>query len=76
MKRNTILKIINPLLAVLVLSQILTGMLGDNLPHEAFELLHEGGGYALAVVAALHLALNWNWVKSTYFKRRTAPPAK
>lgn len=76
MKRNTMLKIINPLLAVLVLSQILTGMFSDTLPYKAFEILHEGGGYALAVVATLHLALNWNWVKSTYFKRRTAPAAK
>lgn len=72
MKRNDVLKIINPLLALLVINQITTGLLADDLPHEVFETLHEAGGYALAVVAGLHLILNWNWVKSTYFKRKPA----
>jgi len=74
MKRITLLKIVNPILALLVVSQILTGLLGDSLPHEAFEILHKDGGFVLAGVAALHLFLNWNWVKANYFKKR-APSA-
>lgn len=72
MKRNSMLKIVNPILGVLVVSQILTGVFGHSLPYEAFEILHQGGGYLLAVTAALHLILNWNWVKANYFKRRPA----
>jgi hypothetical protein len=74
MKRNTMLKIVNPILGLLVINQILTGLLGETLPREAFEIMHEDGGFVLAGVAALHLILNWNWVKANYFKR--APAAK
>ncbi|MFA7257815.1 MAG: hypothetical protein WC047_09605 [Kiritimatiellales bacterium] len=69
MKRNTMLKILNPILGILVINQILTGIFAETLPHEAFEVMHEGGGFLLAGVAALHLILNWNWVKANFFKR-------
>jgi len=69
MKRNSILKIVNPVLGILVANQILTGLFSGALPYEAFEILHQGGGYLLAVTAVLHLILNWNWVKANYFKR-------
>ena len=38
MKRNTMLKIVNPVLGVLVISQILTGLLAETLPPKAFEI--------------------------------------
>jgi hypothetical protein len=75
MKRSTVLKVINPVLAVLMISQMFSGFFGGALPHEAFEILHEGGGIALAILVLLHLILNWNWVKATYFKR-AAPATK
>jgi hypothetical protein len=74
MKRNTMLKIVNPVLGVLFINQILTGVFGGSLSREAFEILHEDGGFLLAIVAALHLILNWSWVKANFFKR--APAAK
>ena len=74
MKRNTMLKIVNPILGLLVVNQILTGVFGQSLSREAFEILHKDGGFVFAAVAALHLILNWNWVKANYFKR--APAAK
>jgi hypothetical protein len=52
-----------------------SGFFSGALPHEAFEILHEGGGIALAILVLLHLILNWNWVKATYFKR-AAPATK
>ena len=70
MKRNTVLKIMNPILGLLLLNQVLTAIFHAGLSHEAFEILHEGGGYVLAVGIALHLFLNWNWVKTSYFKKR------
>lgn len=71
MTRNTMLKIINPILGVLLVNQILSGFLYDVLPHEAFEIMHEDGGIAFTIVAVLHLILNWNWVKKTFFKSRS-----
>ena len=74
MKRNTMLKILNPILGVLIINQILSGVFGRSLSREAFEILHKDGGFLLAAVAAIHLILNWNWVKANFFKR--APAAK
>ncbi|MEI8206956.1 MAG: hypothetical protein WCG03_08775 [Kiritimatiellales bacterium] len=74
MKRNTMLKIVNPVLAVLFINQILTGVFGGSLSGEAFEILHEDAGFVLAAVATLHLILNWSWVKANFFKR--TPGAK
>jgi len=69
MTRTTALKIVNPVLGVLVFSQVLSGLLGAALPPDAFETLHEGGGILLGIVALLHLALNWNWVRATYARK-------
>ena len=69
MTRYSVLKVINPILALLLLNQLLTGLLADKLSHEAFEILHEGGGIILAITATLHLALNWNWVKGAFFSK-------
>lgn len=69
MKKNTVLKILNPIMGLLVLNQALTGLLRDALPYDAFEMLHEGGGPALVAVIALHVFLNWNWIRATYFKK-------
>jgi hypothetical protein len=78
MNRNTMLKILNPLLGLLVLNQILTGLLADELfkiSPKAFSILHAGGGLVLTVVVIVHVILNWNWIKATYFKKRV-PAAK
>lgn len=68
MKRNTMLKILNPILGVLIVNQILSALFSDALPHEAFEIMHEGGGFVLATGILLHVILNWNWVKANYFR--------
>lgn len=66
MKRNTALKILNPILAVLVLTQLVTGLSGASLPHEVFEVMHGGGALLLAAGILLHVALNANWIKANY----------
>ncbi len=70
MKKNTALKILNPIMGVLVVNQALTGMLSDAIPYKAFEMLHEGGGPVFVAAVVLHVILNWNWVKTAYFKKR------
>lgn len=64
MKRNSVLKILNPILALLFLNQILAGLFHQSLPRNVFEILHQGGGIILAVATLLHVILNWNWVKA------------
>jgi len=63
-KRNSVLKILNPVLALLFLNQILVGLFSRSLPHDAFEILHKGGGMILAMATLLHVILNWRWVKA------------
>lgn len=72
MKRNTMLKILNPILGILLVNQIVTGLLNDSISHETFETLHKPGGIVLTIAIALHVFLNWNWIKANFFKRRPA----
>lgn len=66
MKRNSVLKIVNPILGLLLLNQVAVGLLHDILSHKTFEVLHQGGGIVLTVVAAVHVVLNWNWIKVNF----------
>lgn len=70
MKRNTALKILNPVLVLLFGLQLSTGFGRASLSREAFVALHMYGAYALATAALLHLGLNWNWVQANYWKRK------
>ncbi len=70
MNRNTMLKILNPLLILLLVNQMLTGMFGRSMSREAFQLFHKGGGVVLAAALVLHIILNWTWIRATYLKRR------
>jgi len=74
MKRATALKVLNPILAVVVANQIVTGLSRETIPYETFEVMHGGGGILVAVAVVLHVVLNWNWVKATYLKK--SRPAK
>ena len=66
MKRNLAHKILNPVLAVLLAGQVLSGLFRHQLPRGFFGPFHEVVGIALAVAVLLHLVLNWNWVKANY----------
>ncbi len=68
MKRKTQLKLLNPVLALIVIIQYLTGLFHDQFDHETFEILHLGGAILLAVIIMIHLFLNWNWVQVNFLK--------
>lgn len=77
MTKNSVLKIINPILGILLVNQALTGIFADKIfarSPEAFEVLHEGGGYLFAALCVLHVILNWAWVKANFFRKK--PVAK
>ena len=72
MKRNVALKILNPILALLILNQFVTAMASDAMSHDAFEVLHEEGGMVLFAVVLLNVILNWNWIRASYFRGKAS----
>jgi membrane-bound ClpP family serine protease len=68
MDKNTTLKIVNPVLAVLILNQPFSGLLYSLTDWDAFETMHIGGGILLLLVAGIHLMLNWKWVQMNFFE--------
>jgi len=69
MKKNTALKILNPILLVLFVSQAITGLFHAKVSPEAFEFFHEGGGIILIGLIVVHFILNFNWVMANYFPK-------
>ena len=67
MSRSTWLKIINPMLALLVLLQAVTGFNAERIEGETFEALHVGGGLLLILLSIIHVVLNWEWIRANYF---------
>lgn len=70
MKRNTFLKILNPVLAVFFVNQAVTVLLRDHLSYETFGIFHKNGGKILILLILIHITLNFNWVKANYLKRK------
>ena len=70
MKRNSAFRILNPVIAILFLNQILTGLLNGVIPKKTYESIHGGGGILFAIAAVAHIILNWNWVKANFFKKK------
>lgn len=68
--KNTALKIINPFLLLLVLSQLLTGIFADKMPGNSFQIVHGGGGLLIVALVITHLALNWGWVRNQYLPKK------
>jgi len=69
MDKKTTLRIVNIIIAVLILNQAASAMLRGLIGREAFEVFHEGGGVLLLAGVILHVILNWGWVKAQFFKR-------
>lgn len=69
MSKGQALKIINAALAVLIITQVASGFLMDEIGETAFGIVHIGGGLLLVACVITHTALNWGWVKANYFKR-------
>lgn len=67
--KNSILKMINPILAILLINQVLMALLHDLVPRKIFEVMHGGGGGLFAVAAVVHVILNWSWIKVNFFKK-------
>lgn len=80
MNKHLWLRIINPVMFLLMISQVVTGMFGRelHLGRTGFEIIHGLGGQLLLLLMFAHLALNWSWVRAQFNKKRahaTAPVA-
>ena len=64
------LKVLNPVIGVLLVTQAGTGIFHDGIPYEIFGKIHGPIGYALAAGAVTHVALNWNWFKTAFFAKK------
>lgn len=65
MPKNATLKILNPVLAILLLSQLLSGFWHSQLSAETFAWLHMRGGVALIVALVLQIGVNWDLIRTT-----------
>jgi hypothetical protein len=70
MSKGQSLRVVNAVLAVLIVTQAASGLMADEMSHEAFEAVHVGGGFLMVGCAIIHLLMNWGWVKANYFKRQ------
>jgi len=68
--KQTILKIVNIILAILILSQFLSGFFRKLIGKELFDLIHEKGALVLIAVLVIHILFNWGWIKNTYFRKK------
>ncbi|MFP4393548.1 MAG: hypothetical protein ACOC43_13970 [Desulfohalobiaceae bacterium] len=66
--RQRLLVYLNPILFLLAVFQISSGILMGRF----FQLysLHQTNGYLLGLVILLHIFLNWNWIKMNYLGKR------
>ena len=69
MNRAKALKILNPILAVIFLCQVCTGLLHKYIFYKVYDMVHGGGGIVLLAAVIIHLYLNWTWVRSNFVKK-------
>jgi hypothetical protein len=70
MKKATLLKVLNPVLMLLAFVQLVTIVFLLITYIEMVAEIHKWNGIALVMAALAHLILNWNWVVSTYFRKK------
>ncbi|MBI4775681.1 MAG: DUF4405 domain-containing protein [Deltaproteobacteria bacterium] len=69
MDKQSILRKVNAIMAVVLLLQPLSGFLLAGTDWEFFEGMHVIGGITLLAFAAIHLWLNWGWVRMNFLKK-------
>ena len=69
MNRLKALRIVNAMIAFLVLGLVFSGLFHDLIPYAVFSKLHPLTGFTFAFLIAVHVYLNFNWIKANYLKR-------
>ena len=72
MKKADLLKVVNIILALDFIIIAGTALLRDFIIDTGYyRQFHAYPGFFLIALVAVHLYLNWNWVKASYFKKKT-----
>lgn len=66
--KPSMLKFVNPILAILFITQAVSGLAHSQLSHDAFEAVHGFGGKVFIALVIVHIWLNFGWIKNTLFK--------
>lgn len=76
MNKMKLLKIVNPLIAVQFVLQVFSVIalifLSAVIPAEKAGKMHTVGGFVLIGLIIVHIFLNWNWIKTNFFKKMPA----
>lgn len=71
--KSKLLKVVNPILFILMLFQVISGLgqryAGQDL-FVLFRRVHVPNGVLLVIFWIVHLYLNWGWIKMNFFKQR------
>lgn len=74
MTKKRILEFVNVLLALAFFMTASGGVVRffapDLIPYGTFRLIHPLFGLAFVALTAAHIYLNFNWIKSSYFKKK------
>ena len=69
MKKTTLHKITIPILLVLILNQACTALFREKIGFAVFQWLHARAGLLLIGMIAVHLVLNFGWIKANFFSK-------
>lgn len=74
MNKVAVMRTVNMALLLSFILQVITSvviLLKIRLPHVqlVFEA-HEYNGLFMIIAAAMHIVLNWGWIKANFFKKR------
>jgi len=71
MNKQKSLRIVNLLIAALILLLAGTAVFNETIPYTIYSKIHPLTGYLLSFFVLLHVTLNFGWIKSNYLKRET-----
>ena len=73
MDKVKLLRIVNPILFISFIVQATTAsimVLRIRVPHLRSILeLHEYNGILMIILVAIHVTLNWGWIRANFFKK-------
>ncbi len=68
------LRVVNAIIALLVLSLAFSGMIRKLaptlIPYQTFALIHPLTGFLFVFFILIHITLNFNWIKANYLKKK------
>lgn len=73
MDKVKLLRIVNPILFISFMVQAATAsvmVLHIRVPHlRSIMELHEYNGILMVILVAIHVTLNWGWIRANFFKK-------